>query len=66
MISPILSYKSEGWGVHAKPDFKSWDNSQIEKVCLQFYKRYLEVNNKACRAELGRFPLVVAINIIRK
>ena len=50
-----------GWGVYAKPNFKTWDGSQIEKAHLQFCKRYLEVNNKAsnitCRAELGRFPL---------
>ena len=42
------------------------DNSQIEKVHLQFCKRYLEINNKAsnvaCNAELGRFPIIVAIN----
>ena len=54
------------WGVYAKPDFKTWDGSQIEKAHLQFCKRYLEVNNKAsniaCRAELGRFPLNITIN----
>ena len=47
MISPILTYNSEIWGVYAKPDFKTWDGSQIEKAHLQFCKRYLEVNNKA-------------------
>ena len=66
MISPILTYNSEIWGVYVKPDFKSWDSSQIEKTHLQFCKRYLEVSNKAsnmaCRAELGRFPLIIAIN----
>ena len=66
MISPILTYNSEIWGVYVKPDFKSWDSSQIEKTHLQFCKRYLEVSNKApnmaCRAELGRFPLNIAIN----
>ena len=66
MISPILTYNSEIWGVYAKPDFKTWDGSQIEKAHLQFCKRYLEVNNKAsniaCRAELGRFPLSITIN----
>ena len=60
MISPILTYNSEIWGVYAKPDFKTWDGSQIEKAHLQFCKRYLEVTKKAsnitCRAELGRFP----------
>ena len=66
MISPILTYNSEIWGVYVKPDFKSWDSSQIEKTHLQFCKRYLEVSNKASntagRAELGRFPLNIAIN----
>ena len=53
-------------GCICKFDFKSWDSSQIEKTHLQFCKRYLEVSNKAsnmaCRAELGRFPLIIAIN----
>ena len=47
MISPILTYNSEVWGVNAKPDFKYLEDSQIEKVRLQFCKRYQEVNNKA-------------------
>ena len=36
------------------------------KTHLQFYKRYLQVNNKAsnvaCRAELGRLPLNITIS----
>ena len=66
MISPILTYNSEIWSVYAKPDFKTWDGSQIERAHPQFWKRYLEVNNKAsniaCKAELGRFPLNITIN----
>ena len=66
MISPILTYNSEIWGVYTKPEFKAWDSSQIEKTHLQFCKRNLEVSNKAsnvaCRAELGRFPLNIAIS----
>ena len=31
MISPILTYNSEVWGAFVKSDFKSWDNSGIEK-----------------------------------
>ena len=49
-----------------KSDFKAWDGSQIVRTHLQFCKRYLEVSNKASnvarRAELGRFPLIIAIN----
>ena len=39
---------------------------QLRKLTLQFCKRYLEVHNKAsniaCRAELGKFPLIIDIN----
>ena len=49
-----------------KSDFKSWEGSGIEKTHLHFCKRYLEVHNKssniACRAGLGRFPLIIDIN----
>ena len=66
MISPILTYNSEVWDAFAKSDFKSWDSSATEKTHLQFCKRYLEVHNKAsniaCRAELGKFPLIIDIN----
>ena len=66
MISSILTYNSEIWDVYAKPDFKTWHSSQIEKIHLQFCKRYLEVSNKAShvasRAELGRLPLNITIN----
>ena len=52
--------------MYTKQDFKKWDSSPIEKIHLQFCKRYLEVNNKAsnlaCRAELGRLPLIIPIN----
>ena len=63
MIFPILSYNSEVWGMCTKQDFKIWDSSPIEKIHLKFFKRYLQVNNKAsniaCRAELGRLPLLI-------
>ena len=66
MIYLILTYNSEVWDAYTKSDLKSWDSNQIEKSHLQFCKRYLEVNNKAsnvaCRAELGRFHLIIAIN----
>ena len=36
MISPILTYNSEIWGVSTKPEFKAWDSSQIEKHIYSF------------------------------
>ena len=66
MISPVLTYNSEVWGAYLKSDFDHWDKSPIEKVHLRFCKLYLNVNKKAtniaCRAELGRFPLKIAID----
>ena len=52
--------------MHTKQDFKKWDSSPIENIHLKFCKRCLEVNNKAsniaCRAELGRLPLLIQMN----
>ena len=52
--------------MYTKQDFKKWDNSAIEKVHLQFCKRYLEVKNEAFnlayRVELRRLPLILPIN----
>ena len=67
MISTILPYNSRVWCAYAKSDLKSWDSSFIEKAHRQFCKRYLLVisnkaSNVACRVELGRFPLITAIN----
>ena len=53
MISPILTYNREIWGVYDKPDFKTWDGSQIMKTHLQFCKRYLEVNNETSNIACG-------------
>ena len=66
MISPILTYNSEVWGTFFKSDFKSWDNSPIEKAHLRFCKRYLEVHNKtsnmASRAELNKYSMIELYN----
>ena len=66
MISPILTYNSDVWGAFVKSDFNSWDSSATEKAHLQFCKRYLQVHDKAsniaCRAERGKFPMIIDIN----
>ena len=66
LISPILTYGCEVWGVYLKQNFASWDKELTEKVHLRFCKYYLGVNSKAsnsaCRAELGRFPMKIFID----
>lgn len=66
MISPILTYGSEVWGVYQNHDFQKWDKSHTERMHLRYCKFYLGVNNKAtnlaCRSELGRFPLNIQID----
>ena len=65
LISPILTYGCEVWGVYLKQNFASWDKELTEKVHLRFCKYYLGVNSKAsnsaCIAELGRFPMKIFI-----
>ena len=65
IISPISSYNSEIWGVYVKHDFKSWDNTPIEKNHVKFCKRYPEISHKvsnvSSRSELGRLPLIINI-----
>ena len=41
MISPILTYNSEVWGTFVKSDFKSCDNSPIEKAHLNDVSKYI-------------------------
>ena len=64
MIQPILTYNSEVWGAFVKSEGYGIKKKKKKKH-LHFCKRYLEVHNKstnvACRAELGRFPLIVDI-----
>ena len=64
---PILSYGCEVWGAYLKQTFQNWEKSPTEKVHLRFCKFYLGVNGKAtniaCRAELGRFPLKLLIDL---
>ena len=66
LIVPILSYGCEVWGA-LKQTFQNWEKSPIEKVHLRFCKYYLGVNGKAtntaCRAELGRFPLKLLVDL---
>ncbi|KAL2076447.1 hypothetical protein ACEWY4_027956 [Coilia grayii] len=65
-IKPILLYGSEIWGTKYKNNYDSWDKSPTEIFHLEFCKNILGVHrhasNLACRAELGRFPLLMDID----
>ena len=53
MISPILTYRnSELWSAFVKSDFKSWDNSGIEKTHLHFCKLCYAKRDKISKMQL--------------
>jgi hypothetical protein len=53
IISPILLYNGEVWGVYIKNDFNNWDKLQVEKVHLKFCKLYLGVGRKTSNIVKG-------------
>ena len=65
VITPILTYGAEIWGIFSKFDFEKWDQTPAEKVHLRFCKLFLGLNRKASnyavRGEMGRIPLQIVI-----
>jgi hypothetical protein len=65
IISPILLYNADVWGVYIKNDFINWDKLPVEKVHLKFCKLYLGVGRKASniasRSELGKYSLIINV-----
>ena len=65
VIEPITLYGSEVWGPLAKQDFTQWDKHPIETLHAELCKMLLHVQrkatNNACRAELGKYPLIIKI-----
>ena len=53
-------------GVDIQNLISSLGTVRRSKTHLQFCKRYLEISNKtfnvACRTELGKIPLIIAVN----
>ena len=72
MIAPILAYNSEMWRMYAKPDFKTWDSSQIEKshpqICTRFSELSLsnKASNFASKTDLGRLPTLHILSLKMK
>jgi hypothetical protein len=62
VIEPIALYGCHVWGLLTYQEFTKWDKHQIETACriLQKYPQRKTPNN-ACRAELGRYPLIIKI-----
>ena len=63
LIKPILTYGSEIWGFNTTKYNELRD--PIEQVHMKFCKQILGVSkravNKACRGEIGSFPVIVEI-----
>ena len=61
LISPILFYASEVWGIDCNGQLEKDPADWAELVQNKFLKWLLGVNkycnNNACRAEIGRFPM---------
>ena len=62
LILPILLCGSEVWNPYRGYCFFIWDETDFERVHLQFLKRFLGVlniptGNIMVRAELGKYPL---------
>ena len=62
LVTPILLYCSEVWGIYLDPG----DSSIVEKFHMKFIKEILGVHckasNVACRTELGKLPLWAKIS----
>lgn len=65
VIEPIALYGSEVWGPLTNQEFDKWEKHPIETLHVEFCKTILKVHrhttNNACRAELGRYPLIINI-----
>ncbi|KAL9978039.1 hypothetical protein ACROYT_G015516 [Oculina patagonica] len=65
LVKPVLLYACEIWGPELLSYKTHFDKSTIEQVHIKFCKQTLNVpwytENIACRAELGRYPLIIDI-----
>jgi hypothetical protein len=58
-------FRSEVWGSTCNCNYKHWEKTPIEDVHTEFCRIIRNIRkkvpNNACRAELGRLPLIVNI-----
>ena len=66
LVKPILLYGCEIWGPELLLYNTHFDKSTVEQVDIKFCKQTLNTpwytENKACRTELGRYPMSIDIN----
>ena len=65
VIEPIALYGCEIWGPLANQEFEKWDKHQTEtlhsELCKSILRTQRKTTNNACRAELGRYPLIIKV-----
>jgi len=65
VIQPIALYGSEIWGPLSHQSYTRWDKHPTESLHAEFCRYILHVHRNtptnACRAELGRYPLIINI-----
>ena len=65
VIEPISLYGCEIWGPLANQEFEKWDKHQTEtlhaELCKSILRTQRKTTNNACRAELGRYPLIIKV-----
>ena len=65
VTEPIALYGCEVWGLLTNQEFTKWDKHKIENLHVEFHKNIFCVQrktpNNACRAELGRYTLIIKI-----
>ena len=65
VIQPIALYGSEVWGPLSHHSYTRWDKHPTESLHAEFCRYILHVHRKtptnACRAELGRYPMIINI-----
>ncbi len=63
VIQPIALCGSEVWGPLSDQSYTRWDKHPTEALHTEFCEMILKLQrktpNNACRAELGRFPLII-------
>ena len=68
LLDSVIQLGSEVWGPLSQQNYSAWDKHPTETLHSEFCRNILQIQgktpNNVCRAELGRFRLVINIKII--